>query len=233
MIYLVAGFALLFLLWLLGRAFVAANPATLAQGARWTAVGLGGLVAGYFALTGRFGPALLIATALVPGAFAGSPLLHHLRGLWGPSSGQSSDVETDWLRMSLDHDSGEMRGTVLQGEHRGRQLHELPKDALVALWLQLRAEDEPSAQLLESWLDRAHPDWREAQASTAPPRRGAARMSTEEALEVLGLEPGADEAAIRDAYHGLMMKLHPDHGGSTWLAARLNEARDVLLKSRR
>jgi hypothetical protein len=59
------------------------------------------------------------------------------------------------------------------------------------------------------------------------PRSGT--MTRTEAYEVLGLKPGASEAQIRAAHLGLMRGVHPDHGGSDWLAARINQARDVLL----
>ena len=62
-----------------------------------------------------------------------------------------------------------------------------------------------------------------------PGRRPSGAMSREEAYEVLGLQPGAAEADIRDAHRRLMRGAHPDAGGSDWLAARINQARDVLL----
>jgi curved DNA-binding protein CbpA len=46
---------------------------------------------------------------------------------------------------------------------------------------------------------------------------------------VLGLEPGAPKERILSQYRSLMKKVHPDVGGTTYLAARLNEAKDTLL----
>jgi hypothetical protein len=221
MIWLVAGVGLLLVVTLLLRGFVAANPSDLAKGLRWAALGVGGGVVLVLVLTGRFGPGLALAAAL-------TPLLMRWQRSAPPSSpaGDSSEVETEWLRMTLDHDTGQMAGTVRRGEFKGRRLVELGRDELLALWRELRAEDEPSATLLETWLDRAWPDWR---GGAAPPRPGGARMTPEEALQVLDLAPGASPDEIRAAHRRLMLKLHPDQGGSTWLAARLNEARDVLL----
>ena len=77
--------------------------------------------------------------------------------------------------------------------------------------------------LLWSWVGQARPG--------AAPRRPApgGRMTRAEALDVLGLKPGATEADIRAAHHRLMRAAHPDAGGSDWLASRINQARDVLL----
>lgn len=79
--------------------------------------------------------------------------------------------------------------------------------------------------LVWSWLGETRP----RRPAGPPPRRSTTRMSREEAYQVLGLVPGASEADIRAAHRRLMRAAHPDAGGSDWLAARVNEARDVLL----
>jgi curved DNA-binding protein CbpA len=56
-------------------------------------------------------------------------------------------------------------------------------------------------------------------------------MSRSEALKVLGLEEGATEEHIRAAHRRLILQTHPDKGGTSYLAAKINEAKDVLLKS--
>jgi len=100
-----------------------------------------------------------------------------------------------------------------------------------------RAEDEEGARLLEAYLDRVRPDWRDefagagAGAGTGGGAKSAAGdMTVEEAYAILGLSPGADDEAIKEAHRRLMVKLHPDHGGSDYLATKINRARDVLLR---
>ncbi|HET6609334.1 MAG TPA: hypothetical protein VFG62_21860 [Rhodopila sp.] len=75
----------------------------------------------------------------------------------------------------------------------------------------------------QSWSNRPNG----GQSSGGARRQGS--MTRPEALEVLGLRPGATRAEIKDAHHRLMRAAHPDAGGSDWLAARINQARDVLI----
>jgi hypothetical protein len=144
-------------------------------------------------------------------------------------------VRTNALEMVLDHDSGEMEGRCLKGQFAGRMLSSLSKAELLVLLEELRATDAQGAALIEAYLDRRAQGWREGGAEEAAkeqaraPRGGKIRMSREEAYEILGLKKGASEDEIRAAHRKLMMKLHPDQGGSTYLAARINEAKDVLL----
>jgi hypothetical protein len=134
--------------------------------------------------------------------------------------------------MTLDHDSGDMTGQILAGPHAGRSLGEFDLPELAAM---IPNFDGESVALLESYLDRRFPAWREhAQGNAAGGQRRAAssgKMTDEEAYQILGLQPGAGRDEIGRAHRALMKKLHPDQGGSTYLAARVNEAKDTLLRT--
>lgn len=173
------------------------------------------------------------------GAASGSGNARSQGGAQNKAGTGQSQVETDWLRMTLDRATGGMDGEVLRGRWIGRRLSELNFRDLVAL---LRRCDAQSAALLEAWLDRTQAaDWREqaaalaaeeAAAGEAGGRAGAtsgAGMTREQAWDVLGLPPGSSPEAIRAAHRRLMKLAHPDQGGSTWLAAQVNRAKDVLL----
>ncbi len=145
-----------------------------------------------------------------------------------------SSVRTAALEMELDHETGGMDGIVLAGRFEGRELRDLDRADLLELRTDVR-DDGDSMALLDAYLDRRFAGWREDTETDAgagqagPPRTGT--MSEEEAYEVLGLVRGADLAAIRSAHRRLMKDLHPDRGGSTFLAAKINEAKDVLVRS--
>lgn len=214
------------------RLFNQANPAALARHMR-----MAGAVA---ALAGAL--FLMVRGALAyafPLAALGWWLLNGQGiGSWGniggprrSPSGQASRVVTEHLEMELDHSTGAMHGRVLKGFFAGRNIEDLRPVELAHLWQDCRYTDPASAQLVEAFLDRIHPTWREdmARAEQERPRGPDGRMTVEEALDILGLSPGADEAAIRQAHRELMLKLHPDRGGSTYLAAKINEAKDTLL----
>ena len=145
----------------------------------------------------------------------------------GPTPGQTSEAETEFLHMQLDHDTGEMDGTVLQGRYEGRTLRELGLPELLELLDECRA-DRQSMAVLEAYLDRVHEDWR-GHRRAAPPGRSSDGMNEEEARAVLGVGPDATREEIVQAHRRLMQRLHPDRGGSDYLAAKLNAAKDLLL----
>ena len=149
------------------------------------------------------------------------------------SSGQTSKVRSAFLEMELDHDTGAMRGRILAGRMEGVTLDALDVPTMMALLPEI---DEESRALLMAYLDRREPSWREhADAGTAagPAHVDRGKMTEEEAYQILGVEPGASAADIGRAHRALMKKLHPDQGGSTYLAARVNEAKDLLLRRHR
>jgi hypothetical protein len=238
---LAIGFAVLLVVLIGGRWFATAPPATVLRILKWGGIVVAGLILLLVLRTGILPLIFAALAALVPWLVRAAQVhavLKHVHARFGGggawrTAGRSdqadtSQVETGWLRMRLDHDSGELDGEVLAGAWSGRRLAELTSDQLAVLWREVQA-DPQSVQLLEAWLDRNHPDWRERMAAAGGRQADAGAMTRDEALAVLGLEDGADAAAIRAAHRRLMMACHPDHGGSDWLAARINRAKDVLL----
>jgi hypothetical protein len=227
MTWIALGAIALLGLMLLARGFANAPVATVKTAVAWIAGGLGAVLLGALLFSGR-GLQAVWAFAFF------APLLLQAWRSWRASRtfsrggqaspGQESRVETATLVMVLHHDSGRMAGTVRRGRFAGADLAELDLAALRALLADCAAEDPDSVPLLEAWLDRSHPDWREA---AAPPGEGP--LTRADALAILGLAEGATEADIRAAHRRLMRTAHPDQGGSAWLAARLNAARDLLL----
>jgi len=177
---------------------------------------------------------LVMLGRLDPGRIGGpyGAILGTLFG--GKRAPKVSRVSSPLLEMELDHASGNLTGRVVGGVHAGARLEDLDLATLVAL---RAACDAQSLSLLEAYLDRRAPAWRENAQGDAGGGQGGATgtrsgaMTEQEAYEVLGLEPGAGAEAVRAAHRSLMKKLHPDQGGSGYLAARVNHAKDVLLNA--
>ena len=198
----------------------------------------GGLVLLFALITGKLHPLFAGLAALVPLAYRAFGLFQTFNAIRaftnrikagaspGPTPGRTSEVETGFLRMRLDHDTGEMDGTVLQGGFEGCALRDLGLPDLLALLDECRS-DRQSVVVLEAYLDRIHEDWRERRGP--PPGAASDGMSEEEARAVLGVAPDATREEIIEAHRRLIQRLHPDRGGSDYLAAQLNTAKDLLL----
>ena len=222
-------FALLLLLTLGSFAFLNANPKRVANTLRIAGPTLLALAGVVMLFAGRAGIGGMLLSAAV--AWFGSARLK-MRQVKKP--GQKSIVRSAALEMELDHDSGALSGSVLAGRHEGRRLADMTLEELLSLYAELES-DEESLRLLETYLDSEFPAWRDSTQSDGDRGEGVAPgtgpMTEEEAYEVLGLERGATVAQIREAHRRLMQRLHPDMGGTSSLAARVNQARDVLLSA--
>lgn len=236
--YLVLALSLLVSAVLIGRWFVNADPKVIAKSVRWIVIGLGVILALVLIFTRRWTLAVTLAFLFLPFLLRSRALKYRMKAAGGPSPGRASEIATRFLKMTLDHDSGVMTGEVLEGRFMGRRLEQLELAELIELWRECRLHDRQSASVLEAYLDRTVGDpWREAAGfegeSSAGERStgswGAAPMSKEEALDILGLEAGASAEDIREAHKRLMQKVHPDLGGSNYLAAKINQAKELLL----
>ena len=177
------------------------------------------------ALTG----ALVLARQTLPLLIRILPMLGGLRGQNANAAGKQSEVSSRILRMTLDHDSGDLSGVVLEGTYRDWLLEELDREQLDDLMAFCQREDNDAAQLLASYLEQRFPD--DASHTEHNSHGGtvnAAGLTRAEALAVLGLGEGASEEDIVAAHRTLIQKLHPDRGGNDYLAAKINEAKDLL-----
>ncbi|WP_086464687.1 J domain-containing protein [Oceanibaculum nanhaiense] len=234
--YLILGLALLIGLLLAARWLTGADPKKVANALKWFGAVLLVAAIGILFVRGQLGYLIALAGGLVPFIWRWRSILQSVRNAakaaQGPSQGQSSEIVTRLLSMRLDHDSGEMHGHVLEGQFRNRSLDTLSHTEMAALLSECHAADAQSAQVLEAYLDRMHgPDWRAdfGAEGTAEAAQASGPMTPDQAREILGLAPGATPEEIREAHKRLMMANHPDHGGSTYLAAQINRAKDVLL----
>lgn len=148
----------------------------------------------------------------------------------------TSSIRTRFLLMQLQLSSGDMDGGVLEGRFKGARLSTMTVEDLLVLAEEC-SRDADSLQILEAYLDRIHPQWRAgvddsaSQASSTQGSLGPSEtvMTEAMALEILGLQPGASREEVVQAHRRLMQKMHPDRGGSDYLAKKINAARDFLL----
>lgn len=238
MAYFLVGLFILGIMLALANWYTRASTHDLAQGARTFVAVFSGLASTGLLFTGRFGLAFITIAATIMAIRAirrgrrGADPMHGGRG----PAGDPVQIETDLLRMRLDRESGDVNGAVKTGRFAGRDLGSLERADLLDLLSEAQRVDTQSTSLLEAYLDRRFPDWREVEqpGSSGGGQQGGGStandaMDEDEALQVLGLEPGADPEAIRQAHRRLMAKLHPDSGGSTFLAVQINRAKDILL----
>jgi len=232
----IAGLLLLYLLLGAIKAFGRVTPS---QAAQWMRKG-GFLMifagAAYLVLRGRLGFLQALAQALRRGTSPGQSRTNGEDFFDAKGSNRSrraSAASTAWIQMRLDLDAGSMEGRAINGPYAGRELRALSRQDCLKLYDLCRTEDPDGARLLETYFDRRFPAWREAyqgQGETGGRRDGGpSAMTRDEAYEILGLPKGSAADEIIRAHRSLMKKLHPDHGGSTALAARVNQAKDVLL----
>jgi len=227
------------------RWYVGAEPKALVKALKWTALVLAVGVLAVLALTGKLWAAAAALPAVVVWfvrLYTGLRYAQMFRrffgtsgagwsrpGASGASSNAGSDVRTRFVVMHLDHATGAVRGEVLDGRFRVRPLDDLSLDEVLELLNEAQAASDPdSVRLVESYLDRRSPGWRTRERHQAPPSSSSA-MSRAEALRLLGLKDGATPADIKAAHRRLMAQVHPDHGGTDYLAQQINQAKDVLL----
>ena len=235
---LIAGAVAVIVLYSLLQMFRAANPVVLARAIKIAGGVVALAVAAFTGIRGELAVAIpigIFGAGLLGWSPFGTSGFGNIGAMFGGSQrspGQASRVRSQYLDMTLDHDSGELSGQIVAGPHAGHSLSEFDLPQLTAM---ISGFDAESVSLLESYLDRRFPAWRQnAQGNAAGGQSRAAssgKMTDEEAYQILGLQPGAARDEIGRAHRALRKKLHPDQGGSTYLAARVNEAKDTLLRT--
>ena len=241
--YFVLGVAILVGLVLAARWYASAPPQSILRVFKWTAIT--GCISIIFViiLTRQVTWAAFMLPALIPWFLRArqasrmaknwSRMASASQGASGMAPGQTSEIETRYLRMYLAHDSGEMNGDVILGQFSGKTLRNLSFEELIIFLGEVK-DDNHSIQVLVAYMERYHGEaWRESKHAkedvNTQEDKANGSMTISEAYKVLGLEEGVNLDAIKEAHRRLMSKLHPDHGGSTYLATKLNEAKDLLL----
>ena len=244
---LIVLIAIALAVWLLMRWFIRTPPKQVVATVKRAGLVIALLVLALLVVTGRLNWLVAAGAAAIPFLKKGFVLLRYLpmvQGLFGGAAKAAnpgghrnpfSTLETRFLRVSLDISTGNLDGEVLEGAFEGEFLSKMSLPNLLTLLGVCNTEDPRSAALLTAYLDRHHTGWR-AQAGHGGRREQTqdhgqnGNMSPAEARDILGINPDASENDILQAHRRLIHKLHPDRGGSTYLAAKINQAKDCLIK---
>jgi len=219
--------------------FIRTEPRKILKSLRWVGLGIAVIAAVILIATRQFQLLYPLLFLLVPWFLRARAFQNRMKTARGPTPGQASEVRTRFVIMQLDHDSGEMDGVVQEGPFAGKQLSRLSMEEVVSLYRTAAGEDQASAQVLQAYLERMHGEaWRSQEGPSGASAGGgggaasAGPMSAAEARSILGVDDNADDDEIKQAHRRLMKQFHPDHGGSDYLTARINEAKEVLLDDR-
>jgi hypothetical protein len=232
------GIALLVGFILFGHWYISAEPKEALKALKWIGIGFFIVITCFFVFTGRLNWAFMGLPLLVPWLIRAHTIVRVAKTFrrmsqtnGGVKGGNTSDVETQFFKMTLDHDSGDMSGTISEGDHSGAYIEDLTTPQLVVLLNTCLVEDIDSARVLEAYLDRNRPDWHKFSdgSDTYSQQANTTSMDRSLALQILGLSNEATDKKIKEAHRKLITGMHPDHGGSDYLAAQINLAKDVLL----
>lgn len=231
MLYIILGIVLTVGIIFALQWFISADPKDLIRIIKWLLIIFIISIILFFIITGKLIWAIATMPMLLPWllrvrqAVRRAKNFSRMQGRTQNSNhtGQTSDLETRHLYIRLNHENGSIDGEVREGLFAGRQLSSMKLDELITLLRICEAEDTPSAKILKTYMDRVHENWQE---KTAP---FESVMKRKEAASILGVAQNATPDEVRKAYHKLMAGVHPDHGGSSYLASKINQAKDVLL----
>ena len=207
-----------------------------------------GLVFLVLALTGRapalfaiLGAAMTQIMRIAPLLIRFAPSLRRILGTGAAGAGAAgaygssndSKVSTATILMTLNHSTGKINGTILQGQYAQRELDSLTVAELKALYQYCSEKDAEALRLLQTYIQRQRAsEWSD---QSGPDPHGTntpttSSMTVEEAKQVLGLDEDISRKSVTAAHRSLMGQFHPDKGGSDYLATKINMAREILLE---
>ncbi len=174
-------------------------------------------------------PALGLALAGAALMAASGKTFHAPFNLGGKRRVRGASVELDF------NNFGVRDGAILGGPFAGWRLSEMSRVDCEAFYGQCQGGDPSILLALEAYFDRRFPGWRttgqgDPHAGDGGLGPGNGEMTEKEAYQTLGIRPGSSAEEIARAYRALMKERHPDYGGTTDGAARLNQAKDRLLR---
>ena len=182
--------------------------------------------------TGRLNPLVAMVAAAIPmlqRLTRAKSLFDGLRSSIKGGTASGPVISTSRLRIEVNQKNGDWTGMIIDGPYKGQALSALGLAQLSDLLTEYERVDPESAALLASYLERHHHGYRRASGAHSSPRTATSTMSEREARQVLGLDEAASDEDIVATHRRLMQKMHPDRGGSDYLASKINQAKNRLL----